>query len=220
MVSCDPATFYRDADSDGIGDVNFPAQGCEAPNGYVTHAGDCDDMNPLIYPGGIEVCNGKDDDCDGMIDDMLDAITCGQGACQLTVPSCRNGEPQTCTPGLPSDEVCDGVDNDCDGTVDEDCVVRLPLGAACGANSDCQSSFCTDGVCCNSACSGTCESCRLAGGGTCTAIPLGQDPDYECPGGTCNGSRACTGAEAPLLTRLAAIGENMCRVAASAAGSQ
>lgn len=74
---------------------------------------------------------------------------------------------------------------------------RLDFGQACAANFECSSGFCTDGVCCNNACTGTCEKCNLPGTiGFCSAIPLGQDPDNECPSGPglsgfCNGFRAC-----------------------------
>ena len=55
-------------------------------------------------------------------------------------------------------------------------------GTACDAGSQCASMFCSDGVCCESACSGTCEACNLAGTvGKCTAVPDGQDPALECP---------------------------------------
>ncbi len=54
-------------------------------------------------------------------------------------------------------------------------------GGMCAANGDCQSGFCADGVCCNNACSGTCEKCSLAGTvGTCSPIPATTDPDMEC----------------------------------------
>ncbi len=56
------------------------------------------------------------------------------------------------------------------------------LGAACHADIECSSGHCADSVCCESACSGTCETCNLnaASAGTCKAIPSGMDPDKEC----------------------------------------
>lgn len=35
-------------------------------------ATDCDDEDPLATPGGVELCNGADDDCDGAIDNAGD----------------------------------------------------------------------------------------------------------------------------------------------------
>lgn len=52
-------------------------------------------------------------------------------------------------------------------------------GQACGAASECSSSFCADGVCCESACSGVCETCS-ADKGRCTPIPEGVDPEGDC----------------------------------------
>jgi hypothetical protein len=53
---------------------------------------------------------------------------------------------------------------------------------ACGAAAECKSGFCSDGVCCETACTGSCESCKLPGSvGTCAPIPEGTDPDKECP---------------------------------------
>src|SRR6185503_14717239 len=42
--------------------------GCEAPSGYIADATDCDDGDPNVRPGE-EYCNGRDDDCDGVIDE-------------------------------------------------------------------------------------------------------------------------------------------------------
>jgi TolB-like protein len=77
---------------------------------------------PVCVPGtpSAEICDGLDNDCDGSIDEGLDAlITCGEGACAVGIAACINGEEQTCIPGTPTGEICDGLDNDCDGSIDE-----------------------------------------------------------------------------------------------------
>ncbi len=76
------------------------------------------------------------------------------------------------------------------------------LGATCTDGNACESGNCVDGVCCDSACDGTCKSCDQSGHeGTCRSIASGQDPDKECLGsasagavcaGSCDGSGACT----------------------------
>lgn len=77
-----------------------------------------------------ERCNGMDDDCNGAMDDKLEDISCGEGACRVTVASCRDGRPTVCVPLEPSKENCNnmGTDDDCNGIVDD-----VPnLGARCG----------------------------------------------------------------------------------------
>ena len=97
-------------------------------------------------------------------------------------------------------------------TVDADCstgnfciggsCAKKTAGSACSSDSDCGSSHCAQGVCCNNACTGTCMSCALtATKGTCTPIATGTDPLNQCtdvgstnPCGTnglCNGAGAC-----------------------------
>src|SRR5205807_2691893 len=77
------------------------------------------------------------------------------------------------------------------------CGTNRPLGAACTSTTDCASTFCVDGVCCQSPCSGKCQRCDLAPGGTIDGVcrvPAGQDPDHDCPGqGVCAGQCAANG---------------------------
>ena len=40
-------------------------------DGYSPLTGDCDDSDPALHPGAVETLNGIDDDCDGIIDDLL-----------------------------------------------------------------------------------------------------------------------------------------------------
>ncbi len=67
-----------------------------------------------------EICNGLDDDCDGLSDESLsDTLRCGIGECAVVTPSCAEGIPQRCEPLPINAERCDGLDNDCDGQTDE-----------------------------------------------------------------------------------------------------
>jgi len=67
-----------------------------------------------------EICDGKDNNCDGIIDDGLGEITCGVGACERKVSACSYGSVPQCVPGQPTVEFCgDGIDNNCDGRIDE-----------------------------------------------------------------------------------------------------
>ena len=50
-------------------------QACSAPAGYVSDATDCNDANAAVNPGATEVCNGIDDDCDGLTDEGLTPTT-------------------------------------------------------------------------------------------------------------------------------------------------
>ncbi|MFH1724500.1 MAG: MopE-related protein, partial [Elusimicrobiota bacterium] len=117
------SAFYQDADSDAYGDAASPAQACDAPPGYVADATDCDDADGAVNPAATEICDGKDNDCDGGADEHaeLGSTTCGVGVCQVTVDNCVDGTPTTCAPfwGAQTEETCDGLDNDCDGQVDE-----------------------------------------------------------------------------------------------------
>jgi len=52
---------------------------------------------------------------------------------------------------------------------------RRPLAAACTTNEDCATGHCSDGVCCNEACTGPCESCNLPGlTGNCNPVGPGK----------------------------------------------
>jgi hypothetical protein len=78
-------------------------------------------------------------------------------------------------------------------------------GTHCSADGECSSNHCTDGVCCEAACAGTCTACVMTKtgqlDGLCRPIPATMDPDSECKaqpmstcgisGNGCNGTGAC-----------------------------
>jgi hypothetical protein len=129
-------TAYWDRDLDGYGDPGFARRVCELPEDGSLEAGDCNDLDPLAFPGAEELCNLADDDCDGLIDeDVLltfyrDDDGDGYGVPGDTTEGCYApqgfaGNDEDCDDTEPlawggAEELCDGIDNDCDGSFDED----------------------------------------------------------------------------------------------------
>jgi hypothetical protein len=129
----------------------------------------------------------------------------GSGACVQTQTSCA---PYTCADATSCFTVCNDSGQCasgafCDVTT-HTCKSAAANGTACQAGSQCKSGFCVEGVCCDSACSGICQSCAAAtnGGqdGTCAFAVAGSDPGDDCPDegaascqkdGTCDGAGAC-----------------------------
>ena len=104
------------------------------PEGHVSVAGDCFDGDADMKPGGKEVCDGKDNNCDNGIDNDVALELCAKqdGLCfgaKHTQDECVDGTWQPCTNGNylannPAFEVggeksCDALDNDCNGVLDD-----------------------------------------------------------------------------------------------------
>jgi hypothetical protein len=79
----DAETFYGDADEDGYAGDAVTVSACEAPPGFSDTITDCDDLNASAFPGGVEVCDGADNDCDGLLDSVDDDVEEGSSATWL-----------------------------------------------------------------------------------------------------------------------------------------
>ena len=103
--------------TDTDGDGHYTKGSCKTPHD------DCDDNDPTVYPGATELCDGKDNNCDGEVDEGLSTDADGDG--HYTKDSCKtpnddcNDSDNTIYPG--ATELCDEKDNDCDGEIDEGC---------------------------------------------------------------------------------------------------
>ncbi len=186
----DPSAWYRDGDGDGYGDPGQTQQACAQPSGYVSDNTDCDDTDPAVHPGDLEVCDGKDNDCDGAIDDGTDQpTTCGVGACaSIGVIACVSGvlQPDTCTPGTGTAETCNGLDDDCDGAVDDG--TDQPTTCGVGACASIGVIACVSGVLQPDTCTpgtGTAETCNGVDDDCDGAIDDGTDRPTTCGVGAC-----------------------------------
>jgi len=112
---------------------------------------------------------------------------CGAFMCGATACATSCGSNSDCTAGY---HCATGL-----------CVPQEQNGTACLVAGDCGSGYCVDGVCCNTACTGTCNTCAATNSlGTCKAADAGTDPRVECSAsdpstcgddGTCDGAGAC-----------------------------
>jgi hypothetical protein len=95
-------TYFKDSDADQYGSPNSSVLACSQPPGFVLNALDCDDTNANVHPSATELCNGLDDNCNGLIDE-------GGG---LKVTDCdKNGIADACQPDNDGDHIPLACDN-------------------------------------------------------------------------------------------------------------
>ena len=142
---CDPindprAELCNGADDDCDGAVDDAAEGvgaaCDGGEGLCGPAVMVCINGQLVCEPQVapspEVCNGADDDCDGIVDEGnpggdAPCDTGNPGICADGRTICRGGELVCEQLGQPGEEICDGLDNDCDGVADD----GLPMAGPC-----------------------------------------------------------------------------------------
>src|SRR6185295_3449420 len=187
-------------------------------------------------PSGTEVCDGKDNDCDGVTDDIATDQPCytgtpgteGVGECHGGMQACADGGTICAGEVVPTAESCNGKDDDCNTVIDNgfnlgtdrnNCGV---CGRGCSAQQQCEDGGCAfptetncrDGIdndgdrttdCADNDCAN--QECSPDGGCTCrnfgkteAACSDGLDndtdgpidcADSDCAGLSCNADGGC-----------------------------
>ncbi len=173
VFGCDGQQYYSDEDDDGFGRDAFTYLACvgQPPAGFVENGGDCIDYDPKIYPTATEVCNLKDDDCNGEVDEnalpvMLYPDADGDGYYGTVedgelvgdpIEGCVGemigwaAQPGDCYPLDPTihpdaEEICNYYDENCDGEVDERSRAVCGVGWCARESPTCNPEECKPGM--------------------------------------------------------------------------
>ncbi len=208
-IACDKL----DNDCDGETDEGF---GVGEPCGPgIGRAGECKPGATTCADGALkciggqgpteERCNGKDDDCDGVIDNLPGSCGPSRGECRAGKWRCLGSVAYCDQTDSPVPEACDGKDNDCNGVVDDN-PFDPDLGTSCGTSVG----SCKPGIL---RCVGGVKSCE---NGVQPERERCNGLDDDCDGKVDNGINPPGPCPAPGLPRGAPIlgecepGQNVC----------
>lgn len=135
-TAIDGGVYFADTDGDGFGNPFEPIFSCTLPTGYAANNQDCNDSSALIYPYAEEHCDGIDENCNTLIDELASdrsffyqdtdgdgygsavySLSCDQPSGFVT----QNGDCDDSNINTfpTQQESCNGLDDNCDGAIDE-----------------------------------------------------------------------------------------------------
>ena len=168
VFGCTGRSFYLDLDRDGFGAKALGARlaclGEPAPEGFAAEDGDCDENDEKVHPGATEVCNKKDDDCNGEVDEGAPPVQMWPDADGDGYYAQQSGTPKTGCGNVPlyaalggdcddldaavhprAEEACNNRDDNCDGDVDEKARPQCGVGWCARYSSSCDVADCRPG---------------------------------------------------------------------------
>ncbi len=180
---------FIDNNIDSIPDCAQPE--VDSDGDGVPRSADCNDGDPTVFPGAQEVCDQRDNDCNGQVDENVNLLTdvnncgdCGRqcgpgqvcqggqcvfpGQCPADGMPCDDGDP--CTVG----DTC--VGGQCIGGSPRNCDDGNPCTIdVCGGMGNCSNAFAPNGQ--------TCGMGRVCNNGQCDLLDADQDgfpADMDC----------------------------------------
>jgi len=135
-----PNEWWFDLDGDGYGDASHLVPDlitCANQSNMVANNDDCDDTDANVHPDAVEVCDGVDNNCSGIMDDedllnfvlyfrdddndgygnpLVSRVDCNQPDGYTTDGNDCDDSASSVHPG--ADELCNGIDDDCNGVLD------------------------------------------------------------------------------------------------------
>ncbi|AUX45922.1 uncharacterized protein SOCE26_074240 [Sorangium cellulosum] len=129
-------------------------------------------------PGDLQCSGNQPQRCNSVGEWEKNGDACGYcvgcddstARCAIPNPARSGGSCKESSDCIEAEEYC------CNGA----CLRLRNIGDPCADANECASRFCVDGRCCDTACSGVCQACNIAGSeGTCS-IPVGAMDPIMC----------------------------------------
>ena len=159
------AGTFTNGDSDGDGVL------AEAVGGS-----DCDDTDPTVFQDAPEVCDGKDNDCDGLaLEDEVDDDDDGSMLCE---GDCADDDTRR---HPDAQELCDGLDDNCDGNLGPD-ELDADSDAWTACSGDCEPDVASVHPGTGEICDGYDTDCSAGGTPPLNEADIDGDGDLGCQG--------------------------------------